>query len=85
MDFVLQPWQFYVVILAGWINRQQQELIDYLRTEDQVVKELSGRSNILTTRVRSMHESPRPSSTVAVQNSTPKVDGPFQRIGRFVL
>ena len=23
MDFILQPWQLYVVILAGWINRQQ--------------------------------------------------------------
>ena len=22
MDFILQPWQLYLVILAGWINRQ---------------------------------------------------------------
>jgi hypothetical protein len=28
MDFVLQPWQLYVVILAGWIHRQQQEVIE---------------------------------------------------------
>ena len=34
MDFVLQPWQLCVVVLAGWINRQQQEVIDYLRTEN---------------------------------------------------
>jgi len=33
MDFLLHPWQLYVVILAGWINRQQQEVIEYLRTE----------------------------------------------------
>ena len=24
MQFAVQPWQLYFVILAGWINRQQQ-------------------------------------------------------------
>ena len=33
MDFTLQPWQLYVVILADWINRQQQQVINYQRTE----------------------------------------------------
>ena len=47
MDFVLQPWQLCVVILAGWINRQQQEVIDYLRTENQVIKETHGKKRIL--------------------------------------
>jgi len=36
MDSVLQPWQLYFVILAGWVNRQQQQVINYLRTENQV-------------------------------------------------
>ena len=31
---------------AGWINRQQQEIIEYLRTENQVLKELHGRKRI---------------------------------------
>jgi hypothetical protein len=30
MNFVLQPWQLLLAILAGWINRQQQEVIEYL-------------------------------------------------------
>ena len=47
MSFVLQPWQLYFVILAGWINRQQQIVIDYLRTENQVQKETHGRKRIL--------------------------------------
>ena len=47
MDFVLQPWQVYFVILAGWINRQQQEVIEYLRTENQVLKEKLGNKRIL--------------------------------------
>ncbi len=24
MNFVLQPWQLFVLLLASWINRQQQ-------------------------------------------------------------
>ncbi len=47
MTFVLQPWQLYVVILAGWIHRQQQEVIEYLRTENQVLKEKIGKKRIL--------------------------------------
>jgi transposase InsO family protein len=35
------------MILAGWINRHQQEAIDYLRTENQVLKETHGRRRIL--------------------------------------
>jgi transposase InsO family protein len=30
MKFVLQPWQFLLLILAGWINSRLQEAIDYL-------------------------------------------------------
>jgi hypothetical protein len=29
MNFVLQPWQPLLAILAGWSNRQQQEVIEY--------------------------------------------------------
>jgi hypothetical protein len=29
MKFVLQPWQLFFLILAGWINRRQQEIIDF--------------------------------------------------------
>jgi putative transposase len=47
MSFVLNPWQLYIGILAGWFNRQQQEAIDYLRTENQVLKEKLGKKRIL--------------------------------------
>jgi hypothetical protein len=42
MKFVLQPWQLFVVILASWIHRPQQEVIEYLRTENAVLKEKLG-------------------------------------------
>jgi transposase InsO family protein len=46
VNFVLQPWQLLVLALAGWINRQQQEVIEYLRTENQVLKESHGKKRI---------------------------------------
>ena len=47
MDFILHPWQLYFLILAGWIHRQQQIVIDYLRTENQVLREKLGKKRIL--------------------------------------
>ncbi len=35
------------MILAGWVHREQQETIDYLRTENQVIKETHGEKRIL--------------------------------------
>jgi len=43
------PWQLYLVILAGWINQQQQFVIQYLITENQVLREVSGKKRILLT------------------------------------
>ena len=28
MKFILQPWQLMLIILASWVNRQQQEIIE---------------------------------------------------------
>jgi putative transposase len=47
MNLILQPWQLLPVIVAGWVHRQQQEVIDYLRTENQVLKEKLGKRRIL--------------------------------------
>lgn len=47
MPFVLQPWQLLLAALAGWVNREQQQVIEYLRTENQVLKEKLGKKRIL--------------------------------------
>jgi putative transposase len=47
MSFILQPWQLLHLILAGWVNHQQQRVIDYLRTENQVLREKFGKRRIL--------------------------------------
>ena len=46
MDFVFELWQLDLVILVGWMNRQQQEVINLLRTENQVLKEKRGKKRI---------------------------------------
>jgi hypothetical protein len=47
MSFILQPWQLLFVVLSGWVNEQQQQVIEYLRTENQVLKEKLGKKRIL--------------------------------------
>ena len=49
MKFILQPWQLMLIILASWVNREQQEVIEYLRTENAVLKEKLGKKRILLT------------------------------------
>ena len=49
MNFVLQPLQLLVVSLAGWLNREQQAVVEYLRTENQILKEIHGKKRILLT------------------------------------
>ena len=34
MKFILQPWQLTLIILANWFNRQQEEVMETLRTEN---------------------------------------------------
>jgi len=46
MSFVLQPWQLLFTILAGVINRQQQEVLEYFPSENQVLKESHRRERI---------------------------------------
>ena len=32
------PTCFLMVVFAGWLNRQQQAAIDYLKTENEILK-----------------------------------------------
>ncbi|HUT12484.1 MAG TPA: helix-turn-helix domain-containing protein [Thermoguttaceae bacterium] len=47
MNAMLHPWQLLIVALAGWLNRQQQAVVEYLRTENQVLKEKLGKKRNL--------------------------------------
>lgn len=45
--YVLHPWQFLLIGVAGWINRSQNDAIEYLRAENQVLREIVGKKRIL--------------------------------------
>jgi transposase InsO family protein len=47
MSLVLQPWQLLLTIVAGWMNREQQQVIEYLRTENQVLREHVAKKRML--------------------------------------
>jgi hypothetical protein len=47
MRFLLKPWHVFVLGLAACLNRELQQVIEYLRTENQVLREKLGRKRIL--------------------------------------
>jgi transposase InsO family protein len=47
MKPLLQPWQLLLLILAGWINHREQDVIEYLRAENRVLREKLGKKRIL--------------------------------------
>jgi len=47
MKSQLQPWHLLLLILAGWINRRQQDAVEYLLTENQILREKLGKKRIL--------------------------------------
>ena len=49
MRTILQPWQILVTAMAGWITRQQDAVIEYLREENRVLKQQLGRRRLRLT------------------------------------
>jgi putative transposase len=46
---ILTPWKLLAIALAGWVNRQQQDMIEYLREENRVLREKVGGKRLLLT------------------------------------
>lgn len=42
----LTPRQLVLVALSGWVNREQQKAIEYLKTENRVLREMVGRKRL---------------------------------------
>lgn len=47
MSFILHPWHLLLVILAGLANQLQQQIIDFQRTEIDVLKKKLGKKRII--------------------------------------
>jgi hypothetical protein len=39
VEKAFNPFQFVVIVLAGWMNQRQQNVIAYLREENRVLRE----------------------------------------------
>ena len=42
----LDPFRFLQIVLAGWVNRHQQDVIDHLREENRVLREQRGNKRL---------------------------------------
>ena len=49
MATVLHPWQILVAAMAGWITRQQDAVVEYLREENRILKQQLGRKRLRLT------------------------------------
>ncbi len=43
------PLQVLLVLLAGWVNRHQDAVIEYLKEENRILRELHGKKRLLFT------------------------------------
>ncbi len=43
----IRPWTMILTMLAGWINQHQQDVIEYLKTENAILKEKIGKKRII--------------------------------------
>ena len=43
---MLDPFQFLLVAVAGWMNQRQQQAIEYLREENRVLREQLGERRV---------------------------------------
>jgi hypothetical protein len=49
MARIIRPWQVLIVATAGWISRDQDAVIEYLREENRVLKQQLGSKRLRLT------------------------------------
>jgi hypothetical protein len=49
MDFILKPWQIMLVVIAGWIHREQQKTIEFYQAQLQALMDAQGNRRLLLT------------------------------------
>ena len=42
----LNPWRLLVIAMAGWMNREQSAVVEYLKEENRVLRELLGNKRL---------------------------------------
>jgi putative transposase len=49
MSFILQPWQFFLIVLASWIHREQQKTLEFYQAELEAVMKAQGKKRFRLT------------------------------------
>ena len=47
MSFLLQPWQLFFMVLASWVHREQQKIIEFYQTQLDAMMKAQGKKRIL--------------------------------------
>ena len=47
MKMQTRPWTMLLMMLAGWLNRHQQDVIEFLKAENEILREKLGTKRIL--------------------------------------
>lgn len=55
LDFILRPWHLIVLFMASQLNHEQQRVIEYLRTENQVLREKLGKKQLRKPKAQFLH------------------------------
>ena len=49
VSFILQPWQFFFMILASWVHREQQKINEFYQAELEALMKAQGKKRLLLT------------------------------------
>ena len=49
MDSILTPWQIMLVVIAGWIHREQQKTIEFYQAQLKALMDAQGKKRLLLT------------------------------------
>ena len=47
MSFILQPWQFFIVVLVGWVHREQHKIIEFYQTQVETLMKAQGKKYVI--------------------------------------
>ena len=49
VNFILQPWQFFFMILASWVHHEQQKINEFYQAELEAVMKAQGKKRLRLT------------------------------------
>ena len=64
MSFILQTWQLFFLVLSAWVNRYQQQTIDFYISQTKALLECQGKKRILLSDDQRRLPHPRASSPI---------------------